>query len=193
METFPWKRFHNSEFKGLMIKTTIRDVAKLANVGIATVSRVLNHHPAVKEETRQKVLAAIAELDYVPHEAARQLSLGRSLTIGVILPFLTRPSTVERLRGVQEGLALSEYDLVLFSVYTPSQRDECYYRLIRRSRVDGLLSISLPPDDAQALRIVEAEIPTVLVDAVQPRLNRVVIEDFEGGYQATRHLIELGH
>ncbi len=176
-----------------MSRTTIRDVADLAEVGIATVSRVLNDSPSVKEETRQRVLEAIETLNYEPHPAAQRLSLGRTNTIALILPFLTRPSTVERLRGVQSALADSDYDLVLFSVDTPEQRDDCYSRLTRRTRVDGLLSISLPPSAEQARQILEAEVPTVLVDAVQPDLNRVIVDDFAGGYEVTRYLLDLGH
>jgi DNA-binding LacI/PurR family transcriptional regulator len=174
-------------------KATIRDVATKANVGIATVSRVLNDSPAVKPDTRERVLAAIDELGYVPHSTARRLSLGRTLTIAVMVPFLTRPSTVERLRGVQKALSTSEYDLVLFIVESPGQRDECFEQLTSRARVDGLLTISLRPTDEQANRILDAGLPTVLVDAPHPALSRVVVDDFQGGYLATRHLMELGH
>jgi DNA-binding LacI/PurR family transcriptional regulator len=165
----------------------------MAEVGIATVSRVLNDSPAVKAATRQRVLEAIEALNYEPHPAAQRLSLGRTNTIALILPFLTRPSTVERLRGVQSALADSDYDLVLFSVDTPEQRDVCFARLTRRTHVDGLLAISLAPSVEQAGQILEAEVPTVLVDGVQPNLNRVIVDDFAGGYQVTQYLLKLGH
>ena len=71
---------------------TISEVARQAGVGVATVSRVLNGSPAVREETRRRVLDAIAALGYAPNPAARALSTGRSLSIGVIAPFFTRPS-----------------------------------------------------------------------------------------------------
>ncbi|MBU0511680.1 MAG: LacI family transcriptional regulator [Chloroflexi bacterium] len=172
---------------------TIRDVAKYANVGIGTVSRVLNDSPAVREETRQKVLTTIKELDYTPNPIARQLSTGRTLTIGVILPYLTMPSYIERLRGVQHVLEDSEYDLVLFSAGNPSQRDAYFQNLSRKSRVDGMLIISLPPSDEQAERFANSSIPTVLIDAYHPKLCSVVVDDVEGGRIATRHLVELGH
>ena len=73
------------------MSTTIRDVAKRAGVGIGTVSRVLNDHTAVREATRQRVLDAIRELNYVPNPIARQLSTGRTMTIGVVAPFFTAP------------------------------------------------------------------------------------------------------
>lgn len=176
-----------------MASATIRDVARLANVGIATVSRVLNGSPAVSEATRQKVLAAIEDLDYTPNPIARRLSLGRTLTIAVVVPFFTRPSFVERLRGVEQTLANSEYDLVLYNVESITQRDIYFKTLPRRERVDGLLIISLSPDDDQVKRFLDSEVPTVLVDAYHPLLSRAIIDDVSGGYLATQRLIELGH
>ena len=172
---------------------TIRDVAKRAKVGVGTVSRVLNHSPSVTDETRQKVLDAIKELDYRPNPIARQLSTGRTLTIGVILPHLTMPSYVERLRGVQRALADTEYDLVLFSVENPHQRDTFFDDFSRTSRVDGILIISLPPTDQQAERFASSHIPTVLVDAYHPDLCCIVSDDKEGGQKVTEYLIKLGH
>jgi DNA-binding LacI/PurR family transcriptional regulator len=172
---------------------TIRDVAKRANVGIATVSRVLNNSTSVSKETRKKVLKAIKELDYTPNPIARRLSLGRTLTIGVVLPFLTLPSYVERLRGIQNALAETEYDLVLYTAGTPDQKGAYFSRLASKSQVDGLLVISLSPTDKQANRFVEADLPVVLIDARHPKLCSIFVDDIAGGYLATKHLIELGH
>lgn len=172
---------------------TIRDVAKHANVGVGTVSRVLNNSPSVSDETRQKVLDAIEELEYRPNPIARQLSTGRTLTIGVILPHLTMPSYVERLRGVQRALADTKYDLVLFSVENPHQRDTYFDDLSRTSRVDGILIISLPPTDRQAERFAKSHTPTVLVDAYHPDLCSIITDDIEGGKRVTEYLIQLGH
>ncbi|MCA9974837.1 MAG: LacI family DNA-binding transcriptional regulator, partial [Anaerolineales bacterium] len=83
-----------------MSSVTIRDVAKKAGVGVGTVSRVLNDRNAVSEATRQKVLAAIDALEYTPNLAARRLSRGKMMAIGVIVPYFTNPSVVRRLQGV---------------------------------------------------------------------------------------------
>ena len=172
---------------------TIRDVAKHANVGIATVSRVLNDNPSVSDETRSAVLAAIEELDYTPNPIARQLSTGRTLTIGVVLPYLTLPSYVERLRGVQHALAETEYHMVLFSVGSPEERDAYFKDLSRNNLVDGILIISLPPNDAQAERFASTDIPTVLIDAYHPQVSSVLTDDVKGGKLATEFLADLGH
>lgn len=176
-----------------MASVTIRDVAKQAGVGVGTVSRVLNDNPFVSEATRQKVLLAIEELNYAPSPIARRLSLGKTLTIAVVAPFFTRPSVVERLRGIEYGLAETEYDLVLHNVESVERRDAYFQSLGRRERVDGLLLISLPPTDEDAERFLEAEVPVVLVDSPHPWLHQVIIDDVEGGRKAAQHLIDLGH
>lgn len=176
-----------------MAVITIRDVAKRAGVGVGTVSRVLNDNPSVSDSTRQKVLAAIAELDYTPNPIARRLSLRKTLTIAAIAPFFTRPIYVERLRGVEYALADSEYDLVLFNVETVDRRSDYFRKVSRRERIDGLLVITLSPHDADVQRFLQTGVPTVLVDAYHPLLSRVVIDDVAGGLLATQHLIELGH
>ncbi|HIP70716.1 MAG TPA: LacI family transcriptional regulator, partial [Anaerolineae bacterium] len=124
---------------------------------------------------------------------ARRLSLGRTMTIGVIAPFFIRPSYVERLRGVDTVLAESEYDFIIYNVETVARRDACFRDIPRQERVDGLLIITLPPTDEEVDRLKQANIPTVLVDGAHPQISHVMIDDVAGGYQATRHLIDLGH
>lgn len=175
------------------MSTTIRDVAKRAGVGIATVSRVLNNNPSVSEETRQKVRDAIAGLNYTPNPIARRLSTGRTLTIGVIVPFFTLPDFVKRLQGVQQALAESEYDLVLFNVETVSQRERYFNDLPRHTRVDGVLIIGLPMTNLHVSQFRESNIPVVLIDVEQPAVHQVLVDHALGGKMATRHLIELGH
>jgi DNA-binding LacI/PurR family transcriptional regulator len=172
---------------------TIYDVARHAGVGIGTVSRVLNDSPQVSEVTRQKVLAAIEELDYHPSPIAQRLSLRKTLTIGVITPFFTRPAFVERLRGVEAALTESKYDLTLYNVETTDKRDACFRELPTSQRFDGLLIIALPPTDEDVSHFHQAGIPVVLIDAYHPALSCVLTDDVKGGYMATQHLIELGH
>ncbi len=172
---------------------TIKDVARLAGVGVGTVSRVLNNHPAVSDETRQRVLAAIEALDYHPNVSARRLSLRKTLTIGVIVPFITNPSVVERLRGISVGIEDTEYDLVIYNVETPQSRDRYFREVPRQERVDGILIISLMPTDEEVALFRRAGIPVVLVDAVHSELPSVTVDDVAGGQLATQHLIDLGH
>lgn len=176
-----------------MTTATIRDVAKKAGVGVGTVSRVINGSPAVSNATRQKVLEAIETLDFSPNLVARRLSLGKTQTIGVIVPYFTNPSVVERLRGVVSVIAASDYDMILFDVETVARREACLRDVPRHRQVDGLLIVSLELTNEEVERLDRSEIPTVLVDAKHPDLNQVVVDNVEGGYMATKHLIDLGH
>jgi len=172
---------------------TISDVAREAGVGVGTVSRVLNGSPRVSKTTRQNVLRVMDQLDYVPNPFARCLSMGRTLTLAVIVPFFTRRSFVERLRGVEAAIAETEYDLVLYNVETVEKRDQYFCRVPRRGRIDGLLVISLSPSDEHADHIRRSGVPTVLIDAEHPDLPSMAVDDVAGGYRAVRHLINLGH
>jgi len=172
---------------------TIKDVARKAQVGIGTVSRVINHSPSVRPATRKKVQRVIEELNYSPNLSARRLSLGKTWQIGVILPYLTLPSYVERLRGVQQTIGSSDYYPILYSVASPEQRDEYLAVLSEKTQVDGLLIISMPLSRAQRDKILTNQIPTVLIDADDSALNHIVVDDIAGGQMATSHLIELGH
>lgn len=172
---------------------TITDVARLAGVGRGTASRVLNERANVDPATRARVLAVIKELDFVPSPTARRLSLGRTQTIAVILPFLTRPSTNERLRGIEFALANAGYDMIVFNIETVERRDAVFRDLPRTERVDGLIIISLSPHELELERIKRSELPAVLVDAHHRSMPRVVSDDVRGGRLATEHMIGLGH
>ena len=170
---------------------TIAQVARRAGVGVATVSRVLNGSPAVREQTRQRVLDAIAELGYAPNPAARALSTGRTLSVGVVAPFFTRPSVMERLRGISHVLAAAGYRMVLFDVERPGQDSESFRTL--PGGLDGVLSISLCPPENDLGRFSAAGMPVVLVDYPHELVPAVHTDDVAGGRLATEHLLGLGH
>lgn len=171
---------------------TITDVATRAGVGVSTVSRVLNDGP-VSAPTRAKVVAAMRELTYRPQASARALASGSTGTLGMVIPFFTHPSAVERVRGVLEALETTEHELVLCNVADPQQRDEYLGRRAPLDRTDGLLVVSLSPREEEADAWIRGGHPVVLVDAHHPRLRRVVTDDVLGGGMATRHLLGLGH
>lgn len=172
---------------------TIHDVAKRAGVGIGTVSSVLNDSRPVNKVTRQKVLAAIAELDFIPNPSGRRLSMGKTHTIAVIIPFFTLASQFERLRGVMSVIAESDYDINLLTVETIPQRKKVFHIVPHRGRVDGLLIFSLNPTDEDLRRIHQENMPTVLVEATHPELSSISLDDRAAARQAAEHLIELGH
>jgi LacI family transcriptional regulator len=147
----------------------------------------------VREETRQRVLATIKELNFSPNSAARQLSGGKTFTIGVVSPFFTFPSFVERLAGIQDVLDMSSYDLVLYSIRAPEQIARRLHTVITQNRADGLIILALPFDDEQVW-LADPTLPIVVVDNVAvERYPSVVIDDIAGGQLATQYLIQQGH
>jgi DNA-binding LacI/PurR family transcriptional regulator len=175
---------------------TIRDVARQAGVSPGTVSRAINNSPLVNKETREHILQVVHDLNYTPNIAARRLSIGKTLTIAVVVPFFTRPSVSERLNGVVGALSQSQYDLLIHNIETPEQRDAGFQDILRRDRVDGALVVSLPIPDRYIAQLTGANVPIVLIDTAHPALtmfSRVTVDDIAGGQAATEYLIQLGH
>jgi DNA-binding LacI/PurR family transcriptional regulator len=174
-------------------RATIADVAAASGVGVGTVSRVINRASGVREATRARVLVAIEQLGYRPSHLAASLSRGTPRTVAIVLPHLTRPSSVERLAGALAVLARYEYDTIVCNVNTPSQRDHVLATLVARHRADGVIVVSLPLSPAQLAAFRQAGLPLVTVDVAARGVPHTVIDDVAGGRLATNHLIELGH
>jgi LacI family transcriptional regulator len=175
---------------------TIRDVARQAGVSVATASRVLNGKQVVNVRTRERILTVMGELGFMPSPAARRLSLGRTLTVGVVVSFLTRPQAAERLRGVDAVLTDSEFDLVIYNVETVQKRDHYLANLAHSHRTDGLLVMSLPPPAEAGPALHRSPVPVVFIDVHTSSvadMPRVVGDDEAGGRRAARHLLDLGH
>jgi LacI family transcriptional regulator len=173
-------------------RSTIADVATRAGVGMSTVSRVLNGGQ-VSAPARERVLTAIDDLGYRPQASARALVTGATGTLALVIPFVTHPSAVERMRGVLAALDATDYEVVVCNVATAGQRDVYLGRGVPLDRSDGLLIVSLAPRDEEAEALLRAGAPVVLLDAFHPLLPSLRTDDVAGGMIATRHLIELGH
>lgn len=180
-----------------MPNPTIYDVARAAGVGIGTVSRVLNNSTQVSPETQEKVQAAIRALGFRRSKVARQLSTGiRRHNLGAMMPFITHPSFVERLRGIQRALndQDNDFNLILFSVSEPDRHREQLVTIVEHGTVDGLLIATLDVSDELRELLTQAGIPFVtLSDACTGELNCIGPDNMHGGYMATQHLLELGH
>jgi DNA-binding LacI/PurR family transcriptional regulator len=176
-----------------VIKSTIYDVAERAGVSITTVSRVLNAADNVNSETREKVLAVIDALGFVPKAEARARAMQRTGRIGVITPFFTAPSFIQRLRGIAGAISPEKYELVVYTVVSSDQLRGYLSSLPVAGNLDGLVILSLPITDIEARRLVERNLPTVLIEYPHPNLNCVEIEDEGGGQMAASYLIGKGH
>jgi len=174
-------------------KVTIYEVADQAGVSISTVSNVLNAPSRVSEGTRLKVLAAIDKLGYVPKAEAWARARQRMGRIGVLTPFFTFPSFVQRLRGMAPALEETPYELVIYPVFSMERLRGYMAMLPITRRLDGLVIMSLPVEEEDVQRLVNNGLETVLIEYVCPPLSSVVINDKNGGILAAKHLIQKGH
>ena len=180
-----------------MPNPTIYDVARTAGVGVGTVSRVLNNSTRVSPEAREKVLNAIRELGFRRSKVAMQLSMGiQHRNIGAIMPFITHPSFVERLRGMQLALNYqdNDFNLILYNVSEPARYHEQLVEIVEQATVDGLLITTLNVSDEQRDLLTQAGIPFVMLsDACSQEVNCISPDNIHGGFLATQHLLEIGH
>jgi DNA-binding LacI/PurR family transcriptional regulator len=172
---------------------TIYDVARVAGVGISTVSRVLNENASVSPQTRRKVLEAIEALGYKPNIMARNLSRAHVRSVGVVLSYLTNPFQVAVLQGIEQALAQAEVDLIIFSLDSQDRRKTLLESLSEGRRSDGLIVVSFSLTPTSIARFQRYNIPVVVTDNKDKQLPSVFVDNVYGGYLATQHLLSLGH
>jgi LacI family repressor for deo operon, udp, cdd, tsx, nupC, and nupG len=175
------------------MSASIEDVASRAGVSIATVSRSLRGLPDVAPTTRERVLAAARELDYVASPFAARLASGRSATIGAIVPFVNRWFFGEVIAGAEGVLREADYDLLLYNLDDVPGRDRFFERMPVRKRVDGLLIISMLLSDQELAALGALGVPLALVGNGAPGAHSVRIDDTAGARAAVEHLVALGH
>lgn len=175
------------------MRVTIYDVAKKAGVGIGTVSRVLNDHPSVREETRAKILNAIEELGYTPHAMARGLAAHRTNSIGIVVPFFTHHFFIEILKGIQAAAYEFGLDIILYNVQSGEQKAKYFKRLSSEKKVDGVIIINLTVRDENIKAFSEANIPIILVDTYHKDATCLTVDNVKGARIAVEHLLLLGH
>lgn len=171
------------------------DVATLAGVSHQTVSRVLNNHPNVREQTRQRVRAAITELGYRPNRAARVLATGASQVIGVVSRTSTLYGPLATLSALAEAALQHDFTVNVESVRTLDRRPvaEAIGRHLDQ-RVAGLVVIAPVEAASEALDDVPRDTPLVSIDGDPARPDELVMVDQESGaYAATKHLLDAGH
>jgi len=173
---------------------SIKDVARRAGVSIASVSRVMNEHENVRQETRERVLAAVRSLRYVPHVGARSLITRKTSAVGVLLPDLYGEFFSEIIRGIDDGARRHGLQLLLSSVHGDGAEVGAAIRTMR-GRVDGLLVMSPHVDAALLDRNIPATLPLVLINSppVGTSHPTIAIDSYGGARAMVRHLVGLGH
>jgi LacI family transcriptional regulator len=175
--------------------TTIREVAESAGVSYATVSHVINNTRLVSPETRERVLAAMAELNYRPNALARSLRQGKTNTIGLVLPDSANPFFAEISRCIEDETFKKGYSVFLCNTELDIQRELFYVDVLSKKQVDGIIFVAAG-DQADSLDfLVSRNMPVVMIDRDVPNVevDAVLTDHRLGGYLATRHLLELGH
>jgi len=174
---------------------TIRDIAKEARVSIATVSHVINKTRFVSEELQDKVKKIMEELDYHPNLMAGSLRRKKTNTIGLIVPDNSNPLFAELSRAIEDIGFSSGYSVMLCNSAYDFNKELEYIRALRSKRVDGLIIIPTTIQANHINRLVENMLPVVVMDRSVPdvKADTVLLDNFKGTYDATIHLIKLGH
>ena len=178
-------------------RPTQNDVAMSAGVSQATVSLVLNNvsKTTIPEETRQRVLKAIDELGYRPNTLASSLRLGKTQTLGLILPDSANPFFAEVSRSIEAAAFEQDYNLILCNTEGNIEKERIYVDVLCNRQVDGIIFVAVGDQADSLLRVLCKNVPVVMIDRDLPGLevDAVLTDNRQGGYLATQHLIQLGH
>ena len=168
---------------------TMKDVAALANVGVGTVSRVLNSSGSVKESTRRKVEAAMKELNYIPNAYARGLKMNKTNTVALIIPTIWHPFFSEFAYYVESNLAEHKYKMLLCNSDVSSDKELEYIQMVQENKVDGIIGITYSDLD----NFVSSHLPFVTIDRhFKEETVCVTSDNFHAGQLAVEKLVEKG-
>lgn len=175
--------------------STIFDVAKLAEVSTATVSRVINSPDRVRESTRVKVQRAMKLCNYKYNALARGFATKKTKTIGLLIPTIKNSVFAESTRGVQDFAAERQNQVVLGNTYYRYEQEEKLIKTLLEKRVDGLIITTTNPKGSILATLVAEGTPFVLLYSTlkSGAMSAVGIDNYRGGYLATEHLLRLGH
>lgn len=174
---------------------TIKDIAREAGVSHTTVSRSLHGHPAIPEDTANRIKKIADELGYVPSAVARGLKNNRSGVLGVVMQRIIDPFYAEVLDGIEDELETHGYCILIASCQRDCIREKSIVRTMSERRVDGIIITSTAVSETQRLKLNQFGVPVVVIhnQVAKDTPNSVFHNDIEGGFQLTNHLIDLGH
>ena len=174
---------------------TIKEVAKHARVSVATVSRVVNNSGYVSADLRERVEQAMYTLNYKPSALARSLRRQETHTIGVLVPELTQPFFGTLVFAMEKTLFEGDYRTLMCSSEENAVKEAAYIDILLRQRVDGVIFVPTGQAGDGMGRLLQADIPVVLIDRDLPGhpISRVLSDNFGGAYLGAKHLLELGH
>ena len=174
---------------------TIKDVAKKAGVSYATVSRALNNHPEINEETKKRILKIAMEMGYQPNAIAQGLVKKETKTIGLIIPDITNPFFPEVARGIEDTAVEAGYTIFLCNTNWNVEREERYLNVLMQKQVDGLIIAPSSEEVSHLKKILDSGMNTIFISRVINHANStcIIIDNIRGGQQAVEYLIQRGH
>ncbi|WP_105168300.1 LacI family DNA-binding transcriptional regulator [Pseudoalteromonas sp. T1lg23B] len=174
---------------------TIYQVSELAGVSLATVSRVMNNNTKVSDKTKQKVLKAMAELGYQPNSIAQSLASNRSNSVGVLVSELHGPFFGDMMSAIEDTLRLEGKHTIITSGHSDEERERASIEFLIGRKCDALILHAEAVTDEYLLELEVRGIEFVLINRyIQQIENRCIrLDNKQGGYLATQHLIKLGH
>lgn len=171
----------------------IKEIAEEAGVSTATVSRALRGFHHVNNETRAKIVAAAEKLNYPISPATIRTSLGRTNSIGIVAPYISRWYFAQVISGAEQALREAGFDLLLYNFSQMKGRERLFQHQLLKGRVDALIVISLPPTEEEFDSILNLGIPVSLVGMHHDKCSSVAIDDVAAAQTATQHLVNQGH
>lgn len=175
---------------------TIADIAKSLGVSMATVSRALNGSTLISEKTRKRVVTEADRLGFTPNPIAVALKTGRTRTIGMVVPLINRNYFVEAIAGVESVIYDAGYELLIASTGNYYEREKKVIDSLSQGKVVGVIAaVAAETTDYQHYKdLIAKGVPVVMFDRLMPLegMSSVVQDDYQGAYDATRHLIEQG-
>ena len=178
-----------------MMRPTIYDIARLAGVSTATVSKVFNQTGNISEKTRRRILEISKELNYQPNVLASALNGKKTFSLGLLIPDMVNPFFAELARNVEDRAQELGFNLIICNTDNDMKKEIKYIQLLRQKSVDGIIVATGVRNDEFLKELIDQRVPIALVAREMSVLSTstVLVDDFAGGYNATRHLIELGH
>jgi len=173
---------------------TMNDIARIANVSVATVSRVLADAPNVRHETRERVLRVVEDHHYEPSHVARSLTTRRTQTLGVVIDDMANPFFTELAKGVEAVLREHGYTMLLTASNWDAAREHQLVRMLIRNRVDGVLIAAVNPDSDSVQMLRKVGVPFVLMNcwSRDDKIGYVTGDSYTGGQLAAECLLRTG-
>jgi LacI family transcriptional regulator, galactose operon repressor len=176
--------------------TTLKELAKLLNISVSTVSKALNDSHEISENTRKRVKELATKLNYKPNRIAQQLKTNKTKTIGVILPTVTNPFFAEVLHGIETTAANSDYDIIVCLSNETLEKEQRSLELLSNGSVDGFIMAvaresQVKKEINHIQKTIESKIPVLMFDRVVTEIecDKVIVDDFQSVYETTVHLI----